>query len=73
MKDMQAIDIGGRDILAIGLQDCGNDPNPGVGKGGLELYDITDPSAQEGHCCTVLSHSVCPLSTNRLGVFVIDH
>jgi hypothetical protein len=44
MEDMQAIEIGGRDILAIGLQDCGNDPNPSVGKGGLELYDITDPS-----------------------------
>jgi hypothetical protein len=45
MEDMQAIDIDGRDILAIGLQDCGNDPNPSVGKGGLELYDITDPNA----------------------------
>jgi hypothetical protein len=44
MEDMQAMAIGGRDILAIGLQDCGNDPTPGVGKSGLEMYDITDPS-----------------------------
>jgi hypothetical protein len=44
MEDMQAVEIGGRDILALGLQDCGNDPTPSVGKGGLELYDITDPS-----------------------------
>ena len=44
MEDMEAIEIGGRDILAIGLQDCGKDPTPGVGKRGLELYDVTDPS-----------------------------
>jgi hypothetical protein len=44
MEDMQAIEIGGRDILAIGLQDCEDDPTPGVGKRGLELYDITNPS-----------------------------
>ncbi|GBD17223.1 hypothetical protein HRbin26_02141 [bacterium HR26] len=43
MEDMQAIRIGERDVLAIGLQDCGNVPTPGVGKSGLELYDITDP------------------------------
>lgn len=44
MEDMQAIRIKGRAVLAIGLQDCGNDPTPGVGKGGLELYDISDPA-----------------------------
>lgn len=42
MEDMQAIEIGGRDILALGLQDCGNDPARGTV--GLELYDITDPA-----------------------------
>ncbi len=45
MEDMQAIKIGSREILAIGLQDCGNNATPGVGKSGLELYDITDPKA----------------------------
>jgi hypothetical protein len=43
MEDMQAVKIGARDVLAIGLQQCGNDPTPGAGKSGLELYDITDP------------------------------
>jgi hypothetical protein len=43
MEDMQAIKIGNRDILAIGLQDCGNISTPGVGKSGLEIYDITNP------------------------------
>jgi hypothetical protein len=41
MEDMQAIRIGRRDILAIGLQDCGNSATAGTV--GLELYDITDP------------------------------
>jgi hypothetical protein len=41
MEDMQAIRIGKRDILAIGLQDCGNSDDEGTV--GLELYDITDP------------------------------
>jgi hypothetical protein len=41
MEDMQAIRIRGRDILAIGLQDCGNSATEGTV--GLELYDITDP------------------------------
>jgi hypothetical protein len=41
MEDMQAIRIGRRDILAIGLQDCGNSPTQGTV--GLELYDITNP------------------------------
>jgi hypothetical protein len=41
MEDMQVIRIGRRDILAIGLQDCGNVAN--VGTVGLELYDITNP------------------------------
>jgi hypothetical protein len=40
MEDMQAIRIGRRDILAIGLQDCGNVANQGTV--GLELYDITN-------------------------------
>jgi hypothetical protein len=43
MEDMQAMEVGGRDVLAIGLQDCRNDPTPGAGRSGLELYDITDP------------------------------
>jgi PA domain/LVIVD repeat len=41
MEDMQAIRIGSRDILAIGLQDCGNSATAGTV--GLELYDITNP------------------------------
>jgi hypothetical protein len=41
MEDMQAIRIGRRDILAIGLQDCGNSETQGTV--GLELYDITNP------------------------------
>jgi hypothetical protein len=41
MEDMQAIRIGSRDILAIGLQDCGNSDTEGTV--GLELYDITNP------------------------------
>jgi hypothetical protein len=41
MEDMQAIRIGRRDILAIGLQDCGNSATQGTV--GLELYDITNP------------------------------
>ncbi|MDQ3913687.1 MAG: hypothetical protein M3305_18350 [Actinomycetota bacterium] len=58
MEDMQAIEIGGRDILVIGLQDCQNDPAPGVGKSGLELYDITDPSNP---------HFLSLFDTNTLG------
>lgn len=38
MEDMQAIEIGGRDVLAIGLQACG-----GRGQSGLDLVDISDP------------------------------
>ncbi len=45
MEDMQAIKIGNRDILAIGLQDCGNDPTKGTV--GLELYDITKPRSPQ--------------------------
>lgn len=45
MEDMQAASIRGRDVLAVGLQDCGNDPTPGVGRSGLELYDISRPDA----------------------------
>lgn len=45
MEDMQAIRIGKRDILAIGLQDCGN--NPMEGTVGLELYDITNPRSPQ--------------------------
>jgi hypothetical protein len=41
MEDMQAVRIGRRDILAIGLQDCGNSATEGTV--GLELYDITNP------------------------------
>jgi hypothetical protein len=45
MEDMQVTTIGDRDILGVGLQDCGN--VPGVGTVGLELYDITDPHDPE--------------------------
>lgn len=45
MEDMEAVRIGDRDILALGLQDCGNNPTPGVGMRGLELYDISNPAA----------------------------
>ena len=45
MEDMQVASIGGRDILAIGLQDCGGDAV--LGTVGLELYDITDPRNPE--------------------------
>lgn len=41
-EDMKAIQIGARDVLAVGLQECGMDPVQG--KSGLELYDISDPS-----------------------------
>lgn len=44
MEDMEALRIGGRDVLALGLQDCGNNPTPGVGLQGIELYDISDPA-----------------------------
>lgn len=42
MEDMQAVTIGTRDVLALGLQDCGNDPT--LGASGLELVDITNPA-----------------------------
>lgn len=45
MEDMQAMEIGGRDIMVTGLQDCFN-PGP-AGKAGLEIYDITDPAEPE--------------------------
>jgi hypothetical protein len=45
MEDMQAIRIGRRDILAIGLQDCGNSATAGTV--GLELYDITNPRSPQ--------------------------
>jgi hypothetical protein len=41
MEDSQVMRIGERDVLAIGLQDCGNSATAGTV--GLELYDITDP------------------------------
>jgi hypothetical protein len=41
MEDMQVMKIRGRDILGIGLQDCGNSETAGTV--GLELYDITNP------------------------------
>ena len=42
MEDMQVMKIRGRDILGIGLQDCGNSETAGTV--GLELYDITNPA-----------------------------
>lgn len=47
MEDMQAIQVGDRDVLAIGLQDCGNNPTPGVGQEAFELYDITNPASPQ--------------------------
>lgn len=47
MEDMQAVAVAGRDVLAIGLQDCANDDTPGVGKSGMELYDITNPRSPQ--------------------------
>jgi PA domain/LVIVD repeat len=41
VEDMQVMRIRGRDILGIGLQDCGNSATEGTV--GLELYHITDP------------------------------
>ncbi|HEX6623883.1 MAG TPA: hypothetical protein VF064_09230 [Pyrinomonadaceae bacterium] len=41
-EDMKAIQIGTRDVLAVGLQECG--PDPAQGASGLELYDITEPN-----------------------------
>lgn len=38
-QDMVVRTIGGRDILAVGLQECGR-----KGKGGLGLYDVTKPT-----------------------------
>jgi hypothetical protein len=45
MEDMEATKIRGRDILAIGLQDCGNSATEGTV--GLELYDITNPRSPQ--------------------------
>jgi hypothetical protein len=41
MEDMAALRIGERDVLAIGLQRCGQSPGA---LAGLELIDITDPA-----------------------------
>lgn len=43
MEDMDAIEIGERDVLAVGLQDC----TFAAGTSGLELYDITNPRRPE--------------------------
>ncbi len=45
MEDVQAMRIGSRDVLAIGLQSCGN--LEATGRRGLELVDITDPRNPE--------------------------
>ena len=45
MEDMQVMKIRGRDILGIGLQDCGNSATAGTV--GLELYDITNPRSPQ--------------------------
>jgi hypothetical protein len=43
MEDMEAMRIGSRDVLAVGLQDCGTEgAEPGVA--GLELHDVSDPA-----------------------------
>ncbi len=43
MEVMRALRIGARDVLAIGLQDCGRDSRPSGARAGLELVDVTDP------------------------------
>ena len=45
MEDMQAIEIAGRDVLAVGLQNCFG--VPGADLTGLELFDISDPTNPE--------------------------
>jgi hypothetical protein len=47
MEDMQVLEVGGRPVLGVGLQDCNNDPTPGVGRSGLELYDISNPRSPQ--------------------------
>ncbi|HEY8492135.1 MAG TPA: PA domain-containing protein, partial [Dehalococcoidia bacterium] len=42
MEDVDALRVGDRDVLAVGLQRCRGDA-PG-GRIGLELYDVTDPA-----------------------------
>lgn len=42
MEDMKAVRIGKRDVLGIGLQDCGGVAAEGAS--GFELYDITNPA-----------------------------
>jgi hypothetical protein len=42
MEDMEAIRIGNRDVLSIGLQGCGG--VAGAGASGFELYDISHPA-----------------------------
>lgn len=44
MEDMAAMEIGGRDVLAIGLQACGQSLLPAGIVTGLELIDISDPA-----------------------------
>lgn len=46
MEDMEVIEIGGRPVLGTGLQDCHN-IDPGPGKSGLELYDISNPRSPQ--------------------------
>jgi len=43
MEDMEAMRIGRRDVLAVGLQDCGT-PGAEPGLAALELHDISDPA-----------------------------
>lgn len=40
---MRPLRIGARDVLAIGLQDCRRESQPGIARAGLELVDVTDP------------------------------
>ncbi|HVL31554.1 MAG TPA: PA domain-containing protein [Solirubrobacteraceae bacterium] len=68
MEDMQAMRIGSRDVLAIGLQDCGNNLTPGVGKSALELVDITNPRAPR----TLSLFDVDALGVDATGVHELD-
>ena len=46
MEDMEALRIGTRDVLGIGLQDCVGAGLP-AGKEGFELYDISRPGSPQ--------------------------
>src|SRR5262249_24681079 len=68
MEDMQAFRIGSRDYLAVGMQDCGNNPTPGVGRSGLEIYDISNPASPQ----FVSFYNVDQVGADVTGVHELD-